>query len=379
MSPRRKLLALQTAVLLCVVITAVAAIARWDVVVQIAIALLGGAAVILLLDLRVRSRDLAHMLRLAAGRQDALARPMADAAASVRGVGGTVTALARKVDGTAASVRALSDAVDSQGALVRVGLGAGGRVAEFERRVVASLESERLRAAERHAELTGALSSASETVQDAVSRVAQLPRVVERSAGRQTMDLLAIGSLDPEARSSLGLAAWEGMGVSPAQLVRLVEVARARSARTVLFAGGGTTAWIFSALAPQASVTLVEEPHAAAVLQADAEAAGLEGRVEVLSVPAVPDAGAQPFYDLRAVVTEGSLDLVVVCGPAARTAEPGLAAAFPAIEPVLARDGALVIAAQSRAGEEVVELDVEGVSRAGSAAGVTVFERLSSA
>jgi len=111
-------------------------------------AVLVGLGVALAVDLRTRTADLAHMLRLAARRQSHQTAAEDDLMAAVMAV------RAELGDGDVARA-----------------LGADGALEQMERRLLVAVETERLRAADRHRDTLEELHEATERLATAVAEV----------------------------------------------------------------------------------------------------------------------------------------------------------------------------------------------------------------
>ena len=273
--------------------------------------LLVGAVGAVGLDVRSRLGDVAHMLRLSAGRQKDIAL----------------------------SARNAARATESLVAAVRSAEGDGGRVEQMERRLLASFEAERLRAADRHREASAGLSGVVEaSVRDVVDPATdRLLSEVASVGWTQSQSVEALLQLLPriEPRAPLpALGNWALDGQSMLHLVDLIE--RERPKLVVELGSGTSTIWL-GYLLERTGGRLVSIEHDERYAEVTAESVARHGLEDVVELRVAPledvdvDGSTYRWYSVDVFDDLEGIDVLVVDGPPKST---GRSARFPAL-PIL--------------------------------------------
>lgn len=266
------------------------------------LAVLGGAVLWFAVEIRFRALDLAHMMRLAAGRQAETQRRVVD--------------LARRLDGVDRSAAELLE-----------------RLEAAEVRLLGVLEAERLVAADRyHRVVETHERSAAEQAKAAQRTVEQLRKV----AINETRNVEALLQLSGRISPRTLLPASGDWALDARSLLHLVELVQQERPRCVLELGSGTsTIWLGYLLAEHGG-TLVSVDHDeqwAARTRDAVDRHRLGATVDVRVAPLTPfrESASRVWYDTAAFDDIHGIDLLLVDGPPKAT---GVRARWPAV-PVL--------------------------------------------
>lgn len=277
----RRLLAVVAVLFVGLVAAAAAAVGSWRLSAALSAMLLAGVGGVGV-DLWFRARDLANMQRLASARQ-------------------------RKLGGEA------------------------NRLALVERRILAAVESERLRAGDRHREVKEISASTLESVKSATSE--------------QTANVESLLQVLPRIPLRAILPTTGGWAMDARSLALLVDLIDKERPSLVVELGGGTsTIWLGYVL-QRAGARLVSFEHDSGYgsrTQAAVTRHGLDDTVDLRIAPLVPVDESHQWYDPAAFGDLSSIDLLVVDGPPKKT---GAMARWPAVPQLLDRlsPGALVV------------------------------------
>jgi len=320
----------------------VGACARWDAVVSATLTLLGGLAVVLVIDLRRRAGELADSMRRAVDRDRALS--------------GALTRLEREVsgDGDGALLGALdrhiSELRDRIEQPIDRALGVGGQIEQMERRVFASFEAERLRAEDRHRELEDDLNALDaglaatrvdlatfgKSVSDVRAAVAAAESTLTRSTRRAVTDLTSVARDETQQVEALlqllpghsrrrALMPPSGQWALDARsLAHLLDIVRVNGPRMVVELGSGTSSiWLGYALQQTGGklVTVDHTENYGELTRAAVKRHGLDDTVEVLIAPIVSSGEGAPWYDRGVLSGLRGIDLLLVDGPPKAVAE----------------------------------------------------------
>lgn len=208
-------------------------------------------------------------------------------------------------------------------------------VEQLQRRLIASVEKERLAAGDRHLELT-----------EALARTERLTgRGAELLLREQTGQIEALVQLFQQVTPRAPMPA--GAALTPADLLGLVHIARTRAPRlTVALGGGPATLWLAYAL-EGCGGRLVAVDHDAATassvrhLLAEHGLPGVEVRHAPLAELSV-EGRAVDWYDVDALAGLADVDLLVVDGTAAPGGPDPLTPALHVLGRRLSRDAVVV-------------------------------------
>ncbi len=363
---------------LVVVAGLLGALAGWSRVVDAALVVLAGAGVVLLLDLRRRAGESTVLFRRAAERDRELSRQVG---AIARGRGPAAdtsqkatTDLERQVVAIAQQMSELrASVVDAVSEPVQRVLGPDGQVEQMERRLVGSFEAERLRAAERHRELTATFAGQREHVSNEARRTVDALTAVARDETRQVEALLQIVP-GVERRALLPPSGRWAMDAR--SIGHLLDLVRARSPRLVVELGGGTsTVWLgYQLQRSQGRVVSIDhDAHFADVTAQSVTRHGLDDVVEVRLAPLTERPHGGSWYDTEILDDLSGIDLLLVDGPPGRPGEKNRVHALAYFFSRLAPDAVVLLDDANRPDElEIVdewcrEFDLEqvdvGVSR----------------
>lgn len=233
----------------------------------------------------------------------------------------------------------------------------GGQLARSEaaeRRIIAIIEAERLRAADRHAELLAA-GEVSVTGSDAVQEVIKATRASVRHA---VSDLTAAGRDETRAVEALlqltagtrfrapmppsGRWAMDARGI-----LELTNLVKESAPRLVVELGGGTsTVWTAYLLEETGGkvVSVDHDAEFAEITRWSVARHGLGAVVDVRLAPLMPWQGdpSAPWYDVDVLADLVDIDLLIVDGPPASLAESARVPALAAFADRLV-DGAFVV------------------------------------
>lgn len=309
--------------------------------------LLLGTVAVVVLDLRARLADVAHMLRLAAERHRRLERRLKD--------------------------RPAPEASENDLA------GLGERIDQVDRRILGSFEAERLRAADRHREV---LESVPGAVADAIARYDGSPAehaardtvaAIRRSAGRvltrgvadlraQTEQIEALLQLLPRISPRAPLPATGNWALDAVSMLDLVDLIERERPSIVLELGSGTSTVWLGYLLEQYGARLVSLDHDDKYASATRDSLskhGLDATAEVRTAPLVPvqiDDEEYSWYDVAAIRDIEKVDVLLVDGPPKAT---GPFARYPAVPMVESRlsNGACIVLDDSDRPEEAATLE----------------------
>lgn len=333
------------AVGLLVVIAAGAALTDRLGLALAALAVLLGVGVVVGLDVRLRVADAQHMLRLGADRQR------------------KILAQQQSPSGLRAELKRAAD-----------------RTGEIERRLLAVIEAERLRAADRHREAAEALREVEGVARDGAARVERAVTTGVPAALRdQTRDIEALLQLfrlvEPRTRLPFS-GSW---AMNAQSLLHLADLVIRRRPRVVLELGGGTsTVWLGYLLEGSGArvVSLDHDEDYAARTRQSLDRHGLATTVEVRHAPLKAiTIGDETFswYAEQGWSDVAGIDLLIVDGPPKKTGSQARYPALPALLDRLAPDAWVLLDDADRPDErEIVqrwtaETDLvrfdEGISR----------------
>lgn len=299
--------------------------------------LLVGGALLVALDARTRLGDLAHMARLAAGRQTQLRDLVA------RGAG--------------------------QGNLGKTVALVGERVEASERRLLAGLEAERLRAADRHSEvmrdgearIDGLHLQLDESVRNALGGSGRrIVNELSAVAREQTRDVEALLQLYPGITPRAAMPLSGDWALNGASLLHLADLVRRKRPRLVLELGGGTsTVWLGYLLEGTGAqiVSLDHDPDYANLTRESVARHGLESAVEIRTAPledVVLDDESWRWYASSAWSDLKGVDLLLVDGPPKRTGQYARYPAIPQLIGALAPDAWVLLDDTHRPDEQEI-------------------------
>ncbi len=204
------------------------------------------------------------------------------------------------------------------------------------RGVVGMLDAERLRAADRHRELSNILSNIPSN--DLSKKIDKLRSGLKAEMAQQTRDVEALMTLMPriQPRATLPTNAFSGnFAINPGSIAHLADVIAAKQPSVVLELGSGISSVWMGYLLEQFGgrlITIDHDPFYARLTGEMIVRHELTGTVEVRLAPLVPrpggEEGSTPWYDHSAFADVEGIDLLVVDGPPQAT---GLNAREPAL------------------------------------------------
>jgi len=215
-------------------------------------------------------------------------------------------------------------------------------VEQFQRRVVAAIEKERLTAGDRHQELS-----------DAVARTERLtPRAAELMLREQTREIEALAQLYQDVTPRAPMPPG-GAALNPTDLLGLLHIVRSRRPGLVVTLGGSaSTVWLAYALEKAGGRLIAVEHDEQRVEQTRAllRAHGLSA-VEVLHATLAEmsvDGETVDWYEVDTLKGLRDIDLLVIEGPAPLTAAEALTAALQVLGRQLAKGAAVVLEESTR-------------------------------
>jgi predicted O-methyltransferase YrrM len=240
---------------------------------------------------------------------------------------------------------------------------------QSQRRVQAAAEELLLQAADRHRELTEALTAQQKAVVTGTDRLLRA----------QNNEFEALLQLFQGFTPKAPMPPSGGFALNPTDLLDLLHIVRTRRPRLVLELGSGTsTVWVAYALEQTGGrlVSLDHDPGYAAKTRAALAAHGLSAVAEVREAPLRPiavDGREFPWYDTEALAGLGEVDLLLIDGPPEKTGKDARYPAMRVLEDRLA-DTATVVFDDAHRHDEQIALrrwveTIEGLTEEGEALG----------
>ena len=330
---------------LLVVATAVSAVAGQTGFAVAGLSLVLGLLGVVLIDLRRRAADLAHMLRLAAARH-------------------------KKLESQILEFRGVVEEVGSREVLARV--------EAAERRVLGVYEADRLRAdrdrlrAERqHGLVEGALGALSGDTGAISTKVGQLEKRTAKESDRvqqvlgnvtraQTRDVEALLQLMPRIAPRAPLPPTGNWALDPGSMLHLADlVARERPQLVVELGSGTSTVWLGYLLeAHGGRLVSIDHSEEYALLTKESLARhSLLDHVDVRTAPLMDvdiDGQVQPWYSVGAFEDLERIDLLLIDGPPKATGEQARFPALPILSSRLSAGACVVLDDSDRPDEAAI-------------------------
>jgi len=236
-----------------------------------------------------------------------------------------------------------------------------GRLEVAERRLIGAIESERLRAADRHKE---AFAFAKKSSADSLAAVRKatdrVERVLEKEARRQSIELEAQLQLMRRVAPRAPMPVTGDWALDAPSMLEALHLTEAVGADVVVELGSGaSTVWLGYVLEEIGGrlVSLEHDEHFAQRTRAALSRHGLESVVDLRLAPLIPlQIGEESFdwYDPAALEGLHDVDVAFVDGPPKATGPLARYPALPLLAPLLVPGGLLVLDDSDRAEEQAV-------------------------
>ncbi|WP_306215371.1 O-methyltransferase [Actinoplanes sp. RD1] len=221
-------------------------------------------------------------------------------------------------------------------------------VEQMQRRVVATVEKERLSAGDRHQELK-------QTVTRGLRQHSHGTDLLLRG---QSREIEAMFQLFADFTPRAPMPSSGDFALNPSDLLDLLHLVRLRRPGLVLELGSGTsTVWLAYALEQAGGrlVSLDHDPEYAARTREMLDAHGLAAVAEVRTAPLADltaDGRTYPWYDIEQLADLHDIDLVLIDGPPAATGPDARYPAMHALESRLAPVATVVLDDANRTDEQ---------------------------